>query len=230
MRVSRKEITESTNLDARAGEPGDVFVAEYQMAGRGRLNHNWHSAKGENLTFSVVLRVGDMSPAEIATLPLVVGLAVVRALSPFAGLSLKWPNDVLFKGRKLAGILCERCGDNVIAGIGVNVNQMEFPPDIALRATSLAKITGRRIDRNAVLDMLLAAIEELHGGWLGGGFASLYSGFAAVDCLKGRMLTVRQTDDDAEPITGLCDGISSDGSLIVGGRSVYAGEAHVMEA
>lgn len=229
MRIFRKETTVSTNLDARAGSPWDVFIAEYQSAGRGRLDHDWHSAKGENLTFSVVLPCAGKPPAEIATLPLVVGLAVVKALSPFACLSLKWPNDVLCGGRKLAGILCERHGDNVIAGIGLNVNQTEFPPDISKRAASLAGICGRAIDRDGVLDSLLAAIDAYHARWMGGGFADMHDELAAIDCLKGTTVSVRQTDDDSAPIVGLCEGVAPDGSLIVGGHAVYAGEAHVLE-
>ena len=228
MRLFRKETTVSTNIDARAGSPGDVFVAEYQSAGRGRLDHEWLSAKGENLMFSVVLSCGGLSPAEIATLPLVVGLAVMKALSTFAALSLKWPNDVLAGGRKLAGILCERHGDNVIAGIGLNVNQTEFPPEIASRATSLALLCGTRFDRDDILSRVVTSLFDYHAKWLSGGFATLHSEFAAFDCLKGRTLSVRQTDDDSAPISGLCEGVASDGSLIVGGCHVYAGEAHVI--
>lgn len=227
MRIFRKAATESTNIDARGGEPGDVFTADYQSAGRGRLDHDWHSAKGENLTFSVVLSGGGRPPAEIATLPLVVGLAVVKALKPFAALSLKWPNDVLAGGRKLAGILCERHGDNVIAGIGLNVNQTAFPPEISGRATSLALLCGGAQDRASVLDRVLASLFSLHARWLSEGFASLLGELDAVDCLKGRMLSVRQTDDDAAPVAGVCGGIAPDGALIVGGRAVYAGEAHI---
>ena len=228
MRIFRKETTVSTNLDAREGLPGDVFVAEYQSAGRGRLNHEWLSAKGENLMFSVVLSGEDHSPAEIATLPLVVGLAVAKALSPFAALSLKWPNDVLCGGRKLAGILCERHGDNVIAGVGLNINQTKFPPEIASRATSLALLSGSAFDRDEILSRLVASIFEYHAKWLQGGFASLHGEFGRFDCLKGRTLSVRQTDEDSTPVTGLCDGVAADGSLIVGGCPVYAGEAHII--
>lgn len=224
MRIFRKETTVSTNLDAREGESGDVFVAEFQSAGRGRLDHTWLSAKGENLTFSVVLAGAGRPPAEIATLPLVVGLAVVKALASLAPLSLKWPNDVLCEGRKLAGILCERHGDNVIAGIGLNVNQTEFPPEIAWRATSLAVLCGRCFDRETVLLDVLKSLDKLHTRWLADGFASLYGELAAVDCLKGRTISVRQVDDDAAPIAGLCGGITDDGSLMVGGRRIYAGE------
>lgn len=224
MRIFRKESTVSTNLDAREGESGDVFVAEFQSAGRGRLDHTWLSAKGENLTFSVVLAGAGRPPSEIATLPLVVGLAVVKALASLAPLSLKWPNDVLCDGRKLAGILCERHGDNVIAGIGLNVNQTEFPPEIAWRATSLAVLCGRCFDRETVLLDVLKSLDKLHTRWLADGFASLHGELAAVDCLKGRTISVRQVDDDAAPVAGLCGGITDDGSLMVGGRRIYAGE------
>lgn len=224
MRIFRKETTVSTNLDAREGESGDVFVAEFQSAGRGRLDHTWLSAKGENLTFSVVLAGAGRPPAEIATLPLVVGLAVVKALASLAPLSLKWPNDVLCEGRKLAGILCERHGDNVIAGIGLNVNQTEFPPEIAWRATSLAVLCGRCFDRETVLLDVLKSLDKLYTRWIADGFASLHGELAAVDCLKGRTISVRQVDDDAAPVAGLCGGITDDGSLMVGGRRIYAGE------
>ena len=224
MRIFRKETTVSTNLDARTGESGDVFVAEFQSAGRGRLDHTWLSAKGENLTFSVVLSGAGRPPSEIATLPLVVGLAVVKALASLAPLSLKWPNDVLCEGRKLAGILCERHGDNVITGIGLNVNQTEFPPEIAWRATSLAVLCGRCFDRETVLSDVLKSLDKLHTRWLADGFASLHGELAAVDCLKGRTISVRQVDDDAAPVNGLCGGITDDGSLMVGGRRIYAGE------
>ena len=177
-RFHRKETTASTNADAREGRPGDVFVAEFQTAGRGRLDHEWHAARGENLTFSVVLDAADMSPAEVATLPLVVGLAVARAAGTLLGSSsqvaVKWPNDVLVGGKKICGILCERNGDAVIAGVGLNVNQTDFPAELESRATSLAILAGRPFDREAVLDAALRSLERRHGEWLAGGFASLY--------------------------------------------------------
>lgn len=229
--IYRREITASTNLDARAGRPGDVFTAEFQTAGRGRLDHKWQSAKSENLMFSMVLGVGDRPPAEIATLPLVVGLAISSSLSstlsPLPFVSLKWPNDVLVGGRKLCGILCERAGDNVIAGVGVNVNQTAFAPEIAERATSLALLAGRPVDRESVLQALIASIGSHHARWMASGFAALLPEYARFDCLKGRTVSVLATDDDAEPITGMCGGVQPDGSLLVGSTRVYAGEAHV---
>ena len=143
--VYHKAVTESTNLDARAGKPGDVFTADEQTAGRGRLDHTWLSQPGKNLMMSVVLDVSGIAAPEVATLPLVVGLAAATATSLLLMRQtwIKWPNDVLIYNRKLAGILCERHGDNVIAGVGINVNQKVFAPEIALRATSLLQIDGK---------------------------------------------------------------------------------------
>ena len=159
-RFHRKETTASTNADAREGRPGDVFVAEFQTAGRGRLDHEWHAARGENLTFSVVLDAADASPAEVATLPLVVGLAVARAVGSLLGkiseVAVKWPNDVLVGGKKICGILCERNGDAVIAGVGLNVNQTDFPAEIAARATSLRLVEGSSFSRDDVLNGVVA--------------------------------------------------------------------------
>ena len=141
---------------------------------------------------------------------------------------VKWPNDVLADGRKIAGILCERHGDNVIAGVGMNVNQKVFPPQIALRAASLCQITGREcpVDRvrTAFLNVLAPMVED----WRQNGFASLYPLIVPLDALKGRHVSVMQTDGDTAPASGVCGGIQVDGTLLVGGRPVYAGEAHVL--
>lgn len=232
-RFHRKETTVSTNADAREGRPGDVFVADFQTAGRGRLDHEWHAARGENLTFSVVLDAANASPAEVATLPLVVGLAVARYVSSLLGgaadVSVKWPNDVLVGGRKICGILCERNGDAVIAGVGLNVNQTGFPADIAARATSLRLIAGSPFDRDDVLNCVVAEIGDMHSRWLRGGFAALRGAFAAFDLLKGREVAVLATDGDTAPVKGICGGVQEDGSLLVGATKVYAGEAHVLE-
>ena len=208
-----------------------MFVAEFQTAGRGRLDHEWHAARGENLTFSVVLDAADMSPPEVATLPLVVGLAVARAVGALLGnsslVAVKWPNDVLVGGKKICGILCERNGDAVIAGVGLNVNQTDFPAEIAARATSLRLVAGSPFDRDDVLNGVVAEIGDMHSRWLRGGFAALRGAFAAVDYLKGRMVSVFSTDDDKAPFEGLCGGVQEDGSLLVGSTKVYAGEARV---
>ena len=276
-RIHHKAETTSTNLDARAGRHGDVYTADFQTAGRGRLDHKWLSPPGTNLMMSAVLSVGGLSPAAgglspsigglspdsgglspeaVATLPLVVGLAVVQAvrglLSPIEAqkVLLKWPNDVLIGGRKVAGILCERNGDAVIVGIGINVKQRVFPQELADNAISLGSVptflagsvpncegsvpsssvgpvpTGMGpVPR--VREAVLETLGRLYETWREKGFAAVYPAIREVDFLRGQALAVRQTDDDAEPVRGICGGIQSDGSLLVGETSVYAGEAHV---
>ena len=233
-RIHHKAETASTNVDARGGSHGDVFTADFQSAGRGRLDHKWLSPPKANLMISVVLSVEGLSPEHVSTLPLVIGLAVIKAIEEMVGRTLrvrrsqlKWPNDVLVDGKKIAGILCERNGDNVIAGIGVNVSQTEFPPEIAERATSLVLHVPQVPPVLEVRDILLSELDRWYGVWRSAGFAAVYPEIAAVDFLKGREIAVRQTDDDSAPITGVSNGIMPDGSLDVGGTRAYAGEAHV---
>ena len=230
-RIHHRAVTRSTNLDAHGGAPGDVFTADEQTAGRGRLDHRWLSPPGANLMLSAVLDVTDLPPEQVATLPLAVGLAVhaavARFLAPGREVRLKWPNDVLVDGRKAAGILCERDGDRVVAGVGVNVNQTTFDPEIADRATSLACEGAVDVSVSSVRDALLAELAAVYAVWREGGFAALLPRYAAVDFLKGRTVSVRQTDEDEAPLTGVCTGVQADGTLCVAGHAVYAGEAHV---
>jgi BirA family transcriptional regulator, biotin operon repressor / biotin---[acetyl-CoA-carboxylase] ligase len=122
--------TGSTNADllaaARDGEPeGMVLVAEAQTAGRGRMGRQWVSPPRAGLTFSVLLRPAGVPAALLGWVPLLAGVAVVDAIKAVAAVdaSLKWPNDVLAGEAKLGGILAERSGSAVVAGIGINVHQ-----------------------------------------------------------------------------------------------------------
>ena len=246
-RVRHRAVTESTNKDALAGAPGDVFTADLQTAGRGRLDHRWLSPPGENLMMSAVIGVADMSPEEVATLPLVVGLAVVEAAETLlaergavevsADLRVKWPNDVLIGGRKACGILCERKDERVIAGIGVNVNQTMFDPEIAARATSLllaVRGSGAQSPESGVgpatfsiptvRDAVLAQLTNLLVPWRQDGFHAIWPQIAARDFLKGRTISVRRMDGDVVPVTGFCGGIRSDGALEIAGEPIFAGE------
>jgi len=239
-RVRHRAVTESTNRDARAGAPGDVFTADLQTAGRGRLDHHWLSPPGENLLMSAVVDVAGVSPEEVATLPLVAGLAVANMASDFftrlgradtaTSVRLKWPNDVLVEGRKLCGILCERVEDRVIIGVGLNVNQERFAPEIEGRATSLTRELGGAspLQVSAVRDALLAHLAGVFARWRAEGFRSVWPEVCRRDFLKGRELSVSRVESDAAPARGVCGGIGPDGALLVGGIPVYAGEAHVV--
>ena len=164
-------------------------------------------------------------------MPLAVGLAVVKGVAPHvpgAVLALKWPNDVLIGGRKVAGILCERSGDVVVAGIGINVASRKFPPGLEGRAAALGDFPGFRGSVAVVRDAVLAEIAAtVCAQWAVSGFASVWPEIVQLDFLKGRAVSVRQADDDAAPVAGVCGGIQPDGALDVGGVKVYAGEVHV---
>ena len=236
-RIHHFDVTESTNKDALGGMPGDVFVADMQTAGRGRLDHKWLSPPGANLMMSAVVDVADEPPQETATLPLIAGLSAAQAVCGlFAGsgaeslsadVKVKWPNDVLFGGRKLCGILCERNGDAVIIGIGMNVNQTEFAPEISDRAVSLRLALGAGLEVSHVRDAVLGRLSDNIARWRTDGFASLLPELSVFDCLKGNPVSVRRTDCDMFPASGICGGILPDGTLDVAGESVSAGEAHI---
>ncbi len=229
--IYHKDVTRSTNLDARGGKSGDVFTADAQLAGRGRLDHPWHSGEGENLALSAVLDVVNCEPEVVATIPLVVGLAVAQAIETLLGRSrvgIKWPNDILVNGRKLAGILCERHGDRVIAGVGVNVKAMSFPKEFAAKATSLVQEGAKGASVPSVRDEILAQLARLYTLWREKGFAPIYPEIAARDILKGKFVEVAQGDNDAQTLHGLCGGIAANGSLNVAGEEIYAGEAHIL--
>ncbi len=158
--------TGSTNADllAGAGPEGQVLVAEEQTAGRGRMGRSWVSVPGASLTFSVLLRPVSVPPAARGWLPLLAGLAVVSAVRELAGVpaTLKWPNDVLVGGRKLAGVLAEQSADAVVIGIGLNVASPAGPlpgAPSALPATSL-RAEGADVAREALLIEVLRHLER----------------------------------------------------------------------
>lgn len=151
-RVDWFESVGSTMIEARQPLVARRIVgAEYQTAGVGRHGRTWHSPAGEGLYFSMVLAV---APVPMITLAL--GLAVREAIG--AG-DLRWPNDLLIGGRKCAGILAQAEGSNVIAGIGINVSQREFPEGLDTPATSLA-LEGIEISREDLLVSLVPRIDE----------------------------------------------------------------------
>jgi BirA family biotin operon repressor/biotin-[acetyl-CoA-carboxylase] ligase len=145
--------TDSTNTDAlaaaRSGAPnGSVYFADEQRAGRGRGDHEWHSAAGEGLYTSVLLRT-PIPAARLPLLPLAVGLAAAEAIRSVAGLTidLRWPNDLLVGPRKVGGILVESkisggAAEFIVVGIGINVHQRVFDSDLSTSATSLDLETG----------------------------------------------------------------------------------------
>jgi BirA family transcriptional regulator, biotin operon repressor / biotin---[acetyl-CoA-carboxylase] ligase len=227
---------------AGGGAPeGTTVAAEAQTAGRGRLGRTWFSPQGAGLYVSVVVRpdtggrrgVPSAGPGLPAMLTLAAGVALAEAVRETTGLpaEIKWPNDLVFGRRKLAGILAEASAQGaeieyVILGFGVNVRPVTYPPDVASRATSIEAELGRPIDRGLLLARALegmsACREALRRGEIGGvldRWRRLSPGAA------GARVEWRAPGGT---VTGRTAGLDGDGALLVerGGRveRVVAGE------
>lgn len=225
---------------AREGAPdGLVVVADHQTAGRGRLDRSWETPPGTAVTFSMLLR--PTAPARTwPWLPLLAGYAVDKALQA-VGLDagVKWPNDVLVDGRKVAGILVERVdtpdGPAAVVGVGINVAQTAEQLPVPT-ATSLELELGRPVDRTEVLVAVLNAVREAVDAWqLGGddGGRRLAASYAAACVTVGR--DVRVDLPDGSVLEGRASAVDESGRLVVesGGRShaVAAGDVvHVRTA
>jgi len=215
---------------ARSGAAeGLVIAAEHQTAGRGRLDRTWETPPRSGLTFSVLLRP-TAPTASWPWLPLLAGYAVDKALKA-AGYeaSVKWPNDVLLDGRKVAGILVERvdtgAGPAAVVGIGLNVGMTaeELPVP---EATSLAVASSGEVpDRTALLVSLLASLSEAYAALQEGGDLAgirLAESYAAACSTIGRV--VRVVLPSGEELTGTANGIDPSGRLLVDGTVVSAGD------
>src|ERR687884_1476715 len=156
-------------LLGRDDPEGAVAVADEQTEGRGRLGRQWLAPTGTSLLVSVLLRP-DVEPARLPELSLVAGRACAEAIAEAAGLEtqVKFPNDVLVRGRKVAGILAEASEGRVVLGIGVNVSQSggQLPAEPRTPATSLLLETGREVDRAELLVALLDRLERRYDEWL----------------------------------------------------------------
>jgi len=162
------QIVRSTNdlalQLAREGAPeGTLVLAEAQTGGRGRWGRGWHSPEGKGIWASLILRPED-DPG--GTLAVGVASGIAEAIRETAGVDaqVKWPNDVVVGGRKLAGVLVERGGGAYVVGFGVNVLQAkeDFPPELRDRATSLFLETGRAWDREELLWGILEEVERAY--------------------------------------------------------------------
>ncbi len=156
-------MTEATRLAASGCPEGTVVVAEEQTAGRGRHGRKWHSERETGLYVSIVLRPGGRNRS-LQVLTLALGLAVQESIESATGVrcDLHWPNDVYACGRKCAGVLVRAAGAAVIVGIGINVNQRAFPPELPA-ATSLRLASGREHSREAVLAELVRLVDRYAG-------------------------------------------------------------------
>ena len=172
--VSVVQRTSSTMDDAAelavSGCPtGTVVVAGFQTAGRGRVpGRRWVSPSWESLLATVVIRVADLG-YPLAELPLRAGVALCRGVEDASGISaqIKWPNDLLCGGKKLAGLLCESRGGTALIGFGVNCAQTAFPPALAESSCSLRQLLGSPMPVFPLLASILARLKDIAAdpGW-----------------------------------------------------------------
>lgn len=225
---------------ATNGAPhGALVTARAQTAGRGRHGRTWHDAPDASLLLTLVLRPEALAlPAErLPLVPLAAGLALADVARTFgADASVKWPNDVVVAHggtwRKLAGVLAEARHTGgalaVLLGVGLNVGQTTFPPDVAGRATSLALATGRALDRLAPLAPFLARLAETLAQ-AASDPASLVAAVEARLAGVGGPVAVAFPGTDRPPVHGTLRGLAPDGALVIGTSDgdavVHAGEA-----
>jgi BirA family biotin operon repressor/biotin-[acetyl-CoA-carboxylase] ligase len=216
----------STNSEAmRAaseGEPeGSVFVAEEQLAGRGRGAHSWHSARSSGIYCSVILRPA-MPPSDALIFSLAAGLAVraaVAEIAPQLHADLKWPNDLLLAGKKFCGILAEMNAEatrvrHLVVGIGINVNQVKFPAELREIATSLRIETGTEWSRVELLSALLKSLDREYRNLVedAGARASILRRFEeSSSSVRGRNVRI----EGNESLFGVAEGLDERGFLRV---------------
>lgn len=233
---------DSTNTTARelaeAGAPeGTVVIADSQRRGRGRLGRGWVSPALRNLYLSFVLRP-PLAPDSAPQITLVLGLAAAEAVREWTDeVAIKWPNDLVSRGRKLAGILTEMTADDgrtrfVIPGIGVNLNSEpeDFPLDVREIATSLLMITGAPVDRARFAARLLNRLEVRYDLFLREGFAAVAPLWEGLAHLTGEAIVVQS---QGEHIAGTALGLAHDGALRIrqsdgSERRIVAGDVTVV--
>ena len=215
--------TSSTNVEAKKLAPrldtGSLVVAEVQNRGMGRLSRRWESPPG-GIYMSLFLRP-ELPPQEISRITLVMGEAISRCLRDITGIStmIKWPNDIMMKGKKICGILTLMDGDMdrvnwVIVGMGLNVNieARYFEEKGLAEASSLSLLAGREFPRIKLMAGLLKSMEENYNDFLGGHFTDIIERIRHCDYLMGKDIAVVNPNQSRE---GVACGIDEEGKLIL---------------
>ncbi|MCE5287232.1 MAG: biotin--[acetyl-CoA-carboxylase] ligase [Pelosinus sp.] len=212
--------TEAKKLAESGCQEGTVVLAEEQENGRGRISRGWFSPPGQGIWLSVVLRPA-LSPYEISKCTLMAAVAVYKAILRVTGIKcgIKWPNDILYQGKKLVGILTELNAEvdavnYIVIGIGINVNiaAEDFPSEIKSIATSLAVAAGESVSR---LELVCAVLEELEKSYqavLQQGFGEVLTEWRSYSATLGKEVSVIGAN---ESYVGKALDIAEDGALLV---------------
>lgn len=232
--------TEAKRLLQQGYGHGVVVTAETQTAGKGRLGRAWDSAKGTGIWFSVVFEP-KVELQQVSLYSFAAAVAVAEAVCNVTGLTaqVKWPNDVLVKGKKVCGILLELVAERnqpvrVIIGIGINANQKqdEFPQEVQAKAASLAMMTGREIDRRQMLDAVLERLAYYSDQLEQNGFAVIRDKWTELSCVSGKEVQIVQHGNTL--LYGTAIGLADDGALLVkteqGIQRIMAGDVSLRAA
>lgn len=217
--------TDSTNLRAhelgeRGASDGTVVIADSQSAGKGRMGRRWSSPPRVNLYASVLLRP-PILPRSAPQLTFLSAVAVARAVAEAGGVEprVKWPNDVLIGGKKVAGLLNELNAETerihyVVLGIGININMTrdQFPPDLRYPATSVLLERGEPVSRTRLAQALFRHLDDLYGRYLEEGFPPVLAAWEELFDLTGREVEV---DFQDRRVQGRVEGLDDDGALLL---------------
>lgn len=216
--------TDSTNTRAKAageadGADGSLFIADLQTAGKGRRGRSWEAEKGTIVAMTYLLRP-EIDIACVSRITLVAAVALARALTEIDGIKpqIKWPNDVVVNGRKVCGILTEMSSEGfdinyVVVGIGINVYNESFPPELSDRATSIKLENGVGYNRSKLIAAVTNEFEQLYNQFMENNDLSfLKEEYDSLLVNKDRQVYVISGDEKKE-YTAL--GLSSDGGLLV---------------
>lgn len=221
--VKVEQIVDSTNQCLLDKIPninnGQTCIAEYQLAGRGRRGRTWVSPFASHLYFSYYWRF-DAGIEKLSGLSLLVGIATVNALEEIGiqGVSLKWPNDIYYQGKKLAGILIELNAQaneacHTVIGIGINVR---MPPEQAKLIEQpwidLSSLTSEKVDRNVLSAALIAQLQKLLADYQKNGLQPYMARWFDLDCFLNKAVNVLVADKKS---TGICRGIDKSGALLL---------------
>ena len=223
-RIHFFDTIDSTNtyaalLATGSASEGEAVIADCQTAGRGRLRERvWQSPPGRNLYTSIILRP-DIPPASASGLTLVAGVVVAELLGGYCPVSLKWPNDVLARGRKISGILTEMRStgskvDFVVVGIGINVNMEpgDFQEEIRPLSTSLKEQTSKDVSRLDLTAGLYRLMEKWYRIFIEGGLAPVRDRWLECSGIVGKTIEVA---DRGVVQRGRCQGIDDEGVLLI---------------
>jgi BirA family biotin operon repressor/biotin-[acetyl-CoA-carboxylase] ligase len=223
--IHYSQSVDSTNsrayqLALQGAKEGEVVITESQIEGRGRLGRHWFSPPFLNLYLSLILRP-QIPPHRASLITLMAAVATADAIQNYSGLfpQIKWPNDVLLRGRKVAGLLNEIQSEMdrihfVILGIGINLNidgEM-FPKEIQEMATSLKREMGETISRKDFLCSLLVALEGWYATFLKEGGSPVLEAWRGRAKIEGKHVNISSF---GENLSGVAVDVDSDGALII---------------